>query len=91
MKMYRCRACGRIITEEQYLEEQEGGSGGHCLCEFSDGNRILNEMVEAKWWEILDWNQMKNAWILLSDELKKKVRDAGLAPDYDAQSLGAED
>lgn len=90
MKIYRCLACGRIITEEQYLEEQEGGSGGYCLCEFSDVNRILNEMVEAKWWEILDWNQMKNAWILLSDELKNKVRDAGLAPDYDAPSLGAE-
>ncbi len=89
--MYRCRACGRIITEEQYIEEQEGGSGGYCLCEFSDGNRVLNEMVEAKWWELLDWNQMENTWERLSDEIKDKIREAALAPTYDVKSLTPED
>ena len=38
---------------------------------------------EVEWWEMLDWNELKNAWILLSEELKNKVRDVGLAPDYD--------
>jgi len=90
MKMYRCRACGRIISEEQYIAEQEVGGGGYCHCEFSDGNRVLNEMVEAKWWELLDWNQMENTWVRLSEEIKDKIREAGLAPDYDEDGASEE-
>jgi len=45
---------------------------------------------KVEWWEMLDWNEMKNAWILLSDEIKEKVREAGMAPDCDVQSLARE-
>lgn len=48
-------------------------------------------MVEAKWWELLDWNQMENTWRRLSDEIKNKIRRATLAPTYDVQSLAHED
>lgn len=81
--MYKCKACGRIISDEEYDAEQDSGGGGYCYCEFEDGNRILNVMVEVQWWEMLDWNQMKNAWILLPEETKDKVREAELAPDFD--------
>ena len=88
--MYKCRVCGRIITEKQYIEEQECGSMGYCHCEFSTTEGILNEMVEAQWWELLDWNQMENTWGRLSDEIKNKIREAALAPTYDVQSLAPE-
>ena len=87
--MYKCKACGRIISDEEFDEEQEQGSGGHCYCEFSATDpdtgevwypRILHVMVQVEWWEMLDWNKMKNAWILLSDDIRDKIRDAGLAP-----------
>lgn len=83
--MYKCKACGRIISDEEYAEEQDSGSGGYCHCEFGDGNRILNEMVQVEWWEMLNWNNMKNAWILLPEETKIKVREAGLAPEFDTK------
>lgn len=36
---------------------------------------------EPEWWRMLDWNEMKNAWILLPDDIRDKVRQAGLAPE----------
>ena len=85
--MYKCLKCGRIITDEEYAEELEhSGSGGYCLCEFTDGNRILHEMVLVKWWEMLDWNQMEKAWDGLSEKIKNDIRSEGLAPDYDLRS-----
>lgn len=89
--MYKCRVCGRIITEEQYIKEQECGSGGYCRCKLSTTDGILNEMVEVEWWELLDWNQMENTWGKLSDEIKNKIRRAALAPTHDVQSLAHED
>lgn len=41
---------------------------------------------EPEWWRMLDWNKMKNAWILLSDDIKDKVREAGLAPEEEKKS-----
>lgn len=55
MKFYKCQGkCGRVISEEEYNEEQMQGSGGYCYCEYSirdtDGEiwfpRILVEMRE---------------------------------------------
>ncbi len=64
------------------------GSGGYCYCQFSSDFRFLNDMVEAEWWEMLNWNTMAGTWVRLSEEIKSKIRDAGLAPDYDGvQSL----
>lgn len=84
--MYKCKACGRIITDEQYEADQDGGSGGYCYCEFTDGHRILNEMVQVKWWEMLDWNRMEQTWDKLSEEIKNDIRAEGLAPDCDVQN-----
>ena len=81
--MYKCKACGRIISDEEYDEEQDSGSDGYCQCDFADGNRPLHLMIQVEWWEMLNWNNMKNAWILASDEIKDKVRGAGLAPEFD--------
>lgn len=81
--MYKCKVCGRIITDEEYTDEQECGSGGYCYCQFSSDFRFLNDMVEVEWWEMLNWNTMANTWVRLSDEIKNKIRGAGLAPDYD--------
>ncbi len=81
--MYRCPACGRIISEEQYIADRDGGSGGNCYCESTDGGLILTAMVEAKWWELLNWNRMQNTWDRLSEEIKNEIREAGIAPSYD--------
>lgn len=33
---------------------------------------------------MLDWEQMKNTWSRLSEDIKNKIREAGLAPSYDS-------
>ena len=44
-----------------------------------------DELVDIKirrpnWWEMLDWNEMKNTWELLSEDIKNEIREAGMAP-----------
>jgi len=39
-----------------------------------------------EWWEMLDWNEMKNTWWKLKEETRQKVRDCGKAPKYDKKS-----
>ena len=38
---------------------------------------------EKEWWQLLDWNMMKNTWKILPKEIKNKIREAGLAPNFD--------
>ena len=61
--MYKCDSCGRIVTNEEYNEDQEQGSGGYCYCDFKDGERILHEMRRVDWWEMLDWNEFDLEYI----------------------------
>ena len=39
-----------------------------------------------EWWEMLDWNEMKKAWITLPEETKELIREAGLAPDDERET-----
>jgi len=55
---------------------------------FKDGDVIKIEYEEnnmtltrPEWWEIIDWNQMKPAFISLPEEIKDKIRALGLAPE----------
>lgn len=45
--------------------------------------------MSTEWWEMLDWEQMKETWDRLSEDIKKKIRDAGLAPSYDYSNVSA--
>ncbi len=38
----------------------------------------------VKWWEMLDWNRMDKTWMKLSEDIKNKIREAGLAPHNDS-------
>ncbi len=42
-KLYRCPACGEVLTEEQYLNMLEWTGNGYCLCQFKDGDRRMTE------------------------------------------------
>jgi len=44
----------------------------------SDGEALRIEPVE--WWEMIDWNEMKNAYEVLPEEIKHKIEEQGLAP-----------
>lgn len=51
------------------------------LPEASDGIWYTeNKVHEVEWWEMLDWNEMKNTWERLPEEVKQKIVDAGLQP-----------
>ena len=40
-RLYRCPACGDVITEEEYLDWLSVGVG-YCMCQYTgDGERIL--------------------------------------------------
>jgi hypothetical protein len=48
--------------------------------EILDGKLVLSK---PEWWEMLDWDEMPQVWRTLPEEIKSKVREAGLAPRKD--------
>jgi hypothetical protein len=42
-----------------------------------DGKLVLSK---PEWWEMLDWDEMPQVWKTLPEEIKSKVREAGIAP-----------
>lgn len=48
--------------------------------EILDGKLVLSK---PEWWEMLDWDEMPQVWKTLPEEIKSKVREAGLAPKKD--------
>ena len=38
-------------------------------------------LSSPEWWELLDWNEMKNAYNALPEETKQKIREKNLAPE----------
>lgn len=46
MKTYKCKKCGRTVTEHELEFEIMLGSMGFCLCEYSQEHRILNILEE---------------------------------------------
>jgi hypothetical protein len=48
--------------------------------EILDGKMVLSK---PEWWEMLDWDEMPQVWRTLPEEIKSKVREAGLAPRKD--------
>jgi len=34
----------------------------------------------VEWWEMIDWNEMRDAYEVLPEELKRKIEKQGLAP-----------
>jgi len=45
--------------------------------EILDGKLVLSK---PEWWGMLDWDEMPQVWRTLPEEIKVKVREAGLAP-----------
>jgi len=43
------------------------------------GNNSLH-LEKAEWWEMLDWKNMRDAYSKLPEEVKEKIRQAGIAP-----------
>jgi len=34
----------------------------------------------VEWWEMIDWNEMRDAYEVLPEEVKRKIEKQGLAP-----------
>ena len=54
---------------------------------FEDGDLVKIEigndsiLVEKpEWWEIIDWDEMPEAYERLPEDIKRKIREKGLAP-----------
>jgi len=77
----RCRICGRWLRNTVSVKR---GIGPVCWSRLPQ-NHSLKEYQEPRWWEMLDWNTMEKTWSSLSEDIKDKIRGAGLAPDYDSQ------
>lgn len=53
---------------------------------FKDGEVVKIEIGNSKlilksveWWELMDWKAMSDAFMKLPEDIKKKVKNAGLA------------
>lgn len=40
--------CGRIISDAEYQDECDAGSGSFCYCEYQSCDRVLNTMEETQ-------------------------------------------
>ena len=54
---------------------------------FEDDDLVKIEMDEGglrisrpEWWELLDWNEMREAYSILPREMREKIAEKGLAP-----------
>lgn len=43
-KLYRCPACGEVITDEEYEAQFESGGSSYCLCDFSETDPDTGEV-----------------------------------------------
>ncbi len=88
-----CFNCGGIVLYQvvDYNYEDSEYATDHCtycaVCGQVQGGIINDPFDEVKlpvvgeeWWHLLDWNTMKETWKRLPSALKKKIKDAGLAP-----------
>nr|WP_255430351.1 hypothetical protein [Sulfolobus sp. NOB8H2] len=41
--------------------------------ELKDGDYLLVKAKKAKWYHLLDWEEMKNVYNMLPEEIKKEV------------------
>jgi hypothetical protein len=73
----------RLYLKQELLNEPE--------FPFEDDEILKVEILDSKlvlskpeWWEMLDWDEMPQVWRTLPEEIKSKVREAGLAPKKDS-------
>ncbi len=72
----------RLYLKQELLNEPEFPFENDEILkvEILDGKLVLSK---PEWWEMLDWDQMPQVWKTLPEEIKSKVREAGLKPKKD--------
>ncbi len=88
-----CFNCGGIVFYQvvEYDYKDSDFATDTCtycaVCGEMQGGFINDPFDELKtpvegeeWWHLLNWNTMKKTWNRLPSALKKKIKDAGLAP-----------
>ncbi len=88
-----CFNCGSIVFYQvvDYNYEDSEHATDTCtycaVCGMEQGgiindpfNEVTPREIGDEWWHLLDWNTMKETWDRLPSALKKKIKDAGLAP-----------
>jgi len=88
-----CHFCGSIVFYQVVGYNYEGSEHATDTCtycavcgEMQGGiindpfNEVTPREIGDEWWQLLDWNTMKETWNRLPSALKKQIKDAGLAP-----------
>lgn len=89
-----CFNCGGIVFYQVVDYNYEGSDHATDTCTYCAvcgqmQGGIINDPFDevkthvemgAEWWRMLDWNTMKETWDRLPSALKKKIKDADLAP-----------
>ncbi len=69
----------RLYIPQSVLNDPEFPFGDDDLVKIEIGNLGLL-LIKPDWWEMLDWEKMKNAFAELPDDIKAKIREKGLGP-----------
>jgi len=69
----------RLYLKQELLNEPEFPFEDNEILkvEILDGKLVLSK---PEWWEMLNWDEMPQVWRTLPEEIRAKVREAGLAP-----------
>lgn len=69
----------RLYLPEKIIGDKEFPFEDEDLVKISIGNDSLH-LVTPKWWELLDWNTMTDAFLRLPNNIREEIKEAGLAP-----------
>jgi len=78
IKFYK-KSGARLYIPESVLNDPEFPFGDDDLVKIEISNPTVM-LIKPVWWEMLDWDKMKNAFEKLPDDIKEKIRQKGLEP-----------
>ena len=78
IKFYK-KSGARLYIPESVLKDPEFPFRDDDLVKIEISNPGVL-LIKPEWWEMLDWDNMKNAFAQLPDDIKEKIRLKGLGP-----------
>ncbi len=74
---YFNKSGARLYIPQSVLNDPNWRFANGDLVKIEIGNPSIT-LSKPEWWEMLDWSEMNDAYRLLPDEVKEKIRDRGL-------------
>ncbi|MCD6263195.1 hypothetical protein J7L60_02130 [Candidatus Bathyarchaeota archaeon] len=69
----------RIYLPSKIVKDPDFPFEDDDLVKIEIGNDSLR-IERPEWWEMLDWNELREAYETLPEEIKRKIAERGLAP-----------